>query len=182
MTRKPAKRGSSNLDPFPRIFIEALAYHESGHAVMAVLLGVPVVRIVIGPACDDPDFNAKVELDWSAAGSNLSVENVVLVQVASEPAEKLAPNHTLFATMHKTHRHLQPFGRGVQIDLTRGLNVVAARVYQLMGLSESTARQYFKRQYRDKAHRLFEVPVLRCAFPHSGRIFGRILPNYHPKW
>src|SRR5262245_42006729 len=107
MAQKAKKPDLPNPDSFPEIFIEALAYHEAGHAVVASLLGVSVVRIVVGPACDDPDFNAKVELDWSTAGSNFSVENVALALVASEPAEKLTPNHTLFATMHKTHRHLQ---------------------------------------------------------------------------
>jgi hypothetical protein len=73
-----------------------------------------------------------------------------------------SPNHALFATVHKTHRLLKPFSRGVRSDLNQAFNAVAM-VYQLLGLAESTALKQFKREYRDLAHRLFEVPVLRDA-------------------
>lgn len=166
MTRKlagkAAKQELSEAALFPPVFIEALAYHESGHAVMAVLLDVPMARVVIGPACDDPAFNGKVELDLSATEGQMQIYKSGLVQVASEPAEKLAPNHARFATLHKTYRHLKPFSRGVRSDLNQAFNAVAV-VYQLLGLAENTALKQFKREYRDFAHRLFEITVLRAA-------------------
>jgi hypothetical protein len=167
------KKPRTEPDPFPPVFIEALAYHESGHAVMAVLLDVPMHRIVIGPTCDDPDFNGKVELDLAATGDRMQVYKSGLVHVASEPAEKLAPNHGLFATMHKTHRHLKPFSRGLRSDLIRGFNAVAV-TYHLLGLAESTALKQFKREYRDLAHHLLDVPVMRDAVHRlAGVLTGR---------
>lgn len=175
MARKAVKRDPSSPDPFPRIFVEALAYHESGHAVMAALLGVPIIRIVIGPACDDPDFNGKVELGFPPSGDASPVYQSVLIRIASEPAEKLAPHHAQFAILHKTHRHLKPFNLGVRSDLMRALNTLGMSIYGVMGLTEATARQYFKRDYRDVAHRLFEVPVLQNAVR---RLAGVLMERY----
>lgn len=160
--QKAPKKSQAVVDPWPPIFMEALACHETGHAVMAVLLNVPMTRIVIGPACDDPNFNAKVELDLEAINRQMQYYKSGLVHVASEPAEKLAPNHGQFAAMHKTCRHLKPLSVGVKSDLILGLNSVAV-IYQLLGLAESTARQQFKREYRDLAHLLFDIPVNNAA-------------------
>jgi hypothetical protein len=166
MTRKPAVEAPRKELPkaavFPPVFMEALAYHESGHAVMAVLLDVPMTRIVIGPACDDPDFNGKVELDLTAADNRMQVYKSGLIHAASEASEQLAPNHDQFGTLHKTYKQLKPFSRGLKADRIHGFNAVATSYY-LLGVTQGTALKMFKRDYRDLAHLLFDVPVLRDA-------------------
>ena len=166
MTRKPAtkigKKESQKANDYPPVFIEALAYHESGHAVMAVLLDVAMTRIVIGPACDDPGFNGKVELDLTATDNRMQIYKSGLIRVASEASEELAPHHDQFGTLHKTHKQLKPFSRGVRSDRIFGFNAVASGYY-LLGVTQGTALKMFKRDYRDLAHLLFEVPVIRAA-------------------
>jgi len=139
-------------DSFPSVYREALAYHEAGHAVMACLLKLPIMRIVIGPNCndqEDPNLDGKVYLDLSQI---VEVPGYItaLLAVASEPAEKLAPSYAQFATLHKVHQHLKPFRNGLRNDLIQGYKCVAM-VYQRQGFAESTALQHFKRTYRDLA-------------------------------
>jgi hypothetical protein len=140
---------------YPPLYLEALAYHEAGHAFMAVLLGLPIDRVAIGPACDDPEFNGRVFLD-AEPDAKLPMYQAGLLEVASEPSEKLAPNFARFASMHKTHRHLKPFRLGVRNDLVRGFNAVAP-VYILLGFARSTAKQRFKEEYRDTAAELINI-------------------------
>ena len=177
MTRKPAAKAPEKEPPkatvYPPVFMEALAYHESGHAVMAVLLDVPITRVVIGPACDDPYFNGKVELDLAATDNRLPVYKSGLIHVASEASEELAPHHVQFAALHKTCKFLKPFSRGLKADRIHGFNAVASSIY-LLGVTQGTALKMFKRDYRDLAHLLFEVPVLRDAVHRlAGVLMGR---------
>lgn len=162
--RSPNKKPSAPVDPFPPIYIEALAYHEAGHAVMAALLGVSVTKIGIGPGCDDPTCNGRVFLDLEAC-PKLPIFKVGLLEVASEPAEKLSPNFDQFGGMHKVHRHLKPFRNGVRNDLASVFAAVMI-VYQLSHLAESTAKQRFKIEYRDVAAGLIRLnsdAVIRLA-------------------
>src|SRR5437899_2133643 len=108
-------------DPrFPAIYLEALAYHEAGHAVMAVLLNLRIETVVIGPRCTHNDFNGWVNLGPASAALMISRNKLALLEVASEPAEKLAPSYDQFGSMHKVYRHLKPFKLGVRNDLARG--------------------------------------------------------------
>lgn len=143
--RKP----SEGVERYPRLFLEALAYHEAGHAVMAALLQLPIASVAIGPACDEPGYNGKVHLDLDACGE-VPRYKAVLLEVASERAEQLCPRHSEFRTIHKRHPHLKPFSLGLKGDLASGFEI-AKVVYLLMGLAESTARRQFKTEYREPA-------------------------------
>jgi hypothetical protein len=132
----------------PEPYLEALAYHEAGHAVMAVLLGVRIERVVIGPACEEQELNGRVFL--RETGGQIPAYVVILMAVASEAAEQLAPAFAEASSLHKTHKHLTPFRNGVQNDLAQGFEV-AAMAYTLMGHAESTARRLFRTEYRDLA-------------------------------
>ncbi len=144
---------------YPRVFLEALAYHEAGHAVMAVLLNVPVSRVVIGPSCTDPDFNGQVILDLPEGANGLPCFVMALLDVASEPAEKMAPSYEQFASMHKVHRHLKPLKIGTRNDITKGFMAVAP-VYFILSYAESTAKQRFKSEYRDLADALINTKAI----------------------
>jgi len=149
-------------DPYPALYLEALAYHEAGHAVMAVLLGIPIEKVVIGPNCTEPGFNGRVFLDFATLGHRLSARDAALITVASESAERLAPSFSEFATLHKVHRHLKPFRTGVRNDLAIAFSTVMT-VYALLGLAESSAKQRFKDEYRDLAAAFIELtaPAVR---------------------
>jgi len=139
---------------YPESYLEALAYHEAGHAVMAVLLGVRIEKVVIGPACKDEEHNGRVFLHET--GGQIPAYVVVLMAVASETAEQLAPAFAEASSLHKTHKHLTPFRNGVRNDLAQGFEV-AAMTYGLMGHAESTARRLFKAEYRDLAAHLIAL-------------------------
>jgi len=141
---------------YPSIYIEALAYHEAGHAVMAVLLELPIARIAIGPACDSPEYNGKVFLDPETCPQKLPIFKVGLIEVASEQAEKLCPRYDQFRTIHKKHPHLKPFTLGVKADLISGFEAVKV-TYRLMRLAESTAKKQFKSEDRDRAAKLIDL-------------------------
>jgi hypothetical protein len=136
--------------------LEALAYHEAGHAVMAVLLDIPIEKVVIGPRCTDPEFNGRVIIDVSACPSVLPGFMAALLNVASEPAEKMAPSYNKFASIHRVHRHLKPFNTGVRNDLIHGFHAVMP-AYALMGYAEGAAKKLFKAQYRVVAAALIEA-------------------------
>lgn len=140
---------------FPPVYIEALAYHEAGHAVMAVLLELPISKVGIGPGCDDPAYNGRVFLDLVAC-AKMPIFKAGLIEVASEEAEKLSLNFAQFANIHKRHRHLKPFRNGVRNDITNGFQAVMI-TYQLLGLAESTAKQRFKAEYRNVAAKLIQL-------------------------
>jgi hypothetical protein len=135
-------------EKYPELYLEALAYHEAGHLVMATLLGVSIEKVAIGPRCLDPNFNGKVFLPTGTTG--IPIMLVVLMEVASEPAEKLAPSFRRFSSLHKVYPHLEPFKVGVRNDLARGFQLVMTN-YALMGYSEGTAKRLFKAEYRDPA-------------------------------
>jgi hypothetical protein len=136
------------------LFIEALAYHESGHAVMAVLLDLPIAKVGIGPGCDNPGFNGKVDLNPD--GGPQPAYKVALLEVASERAERLCPRYDLFRSIHKKHAHLKPFSLGLRGDLVNGFAAIS-HAYILLGLAKSTARQRFKHDYRDVAAALIDL-------------------------
>jgi len=169
------KKPRAGDEKYPSLYLEALAYHEAGHAVMAVLLCIPMEEITIGPACNHATFNARVDLDLTTSGNKLPLFKVGLVRVASEPAEKLAPNYSRFATMHKTYPHLKPFRIGVRSDRAKAFNDVCV-VYQLLGLAKSTAMRQFKQQYRDLAHELFKIQV-NCNAVH--RLANALIKRLH---
>lgn len=136
--------------------MEALAYHEAGHTLMAVLLDIPIEKVAIGPRCTEPGFNGKVFVDCAALKSEVPMFVLALLAAASEPAERLAPSFDQFATLHRVHRHLQPFHLGVRNDLAMGFELIN-RIYAVMGLSERTVKQRFKAEYRDLAAALVEL-------------------------
>lgn len=171
MARKSAKNEVTGVERFPPLYLEGSAYHEAGHAVMAVLLDVPILRVAIGAACEVPGMYAAVELDIGPPPAALPIYQAVLVCVASEPAEKLAPNYKQFATMHKIHRNLFRWSRGVRNDLRRAFDNLYP-VYRLFGYSESSARKGLKLKYRDVARALFELPVNQAAVH---RLAGELL-------
>jgi hypothetical protein len=154
MTRKKPPVAAEE-ERFPPVYIEALAYHEAGHAVMAVLLELPISKVGIGPGCDDPAFNGRVFLDLEAC-AKMPVFKAGLIEVASEAAEKLSPNFAQFATIHKRYPHLKPFRNGVRNDIAHGFQAVMI-TYQLLRLAESTTKQRFKAEYRDIAAKLIEL-------------------------
>src|SRR4051812_23780956 len=128
---------------YPPVYLEALAYHEAGHAVMAVLLDIPIEKVAIGPRCTDPEFNGRVFLDLRACPKKLSMLSAALLEVASEPAEKIAPSFDQFASLHRVYRHLRPFRIGLRNDLARGFEAVMP-VFALMRYAESTAKRQFR--------------------------------------
>jgi len=152
----PMAKKKAQTDPYPPLYIEALAYHESGHAVMAVLLDLPISKIVIGPACEDPEYNGRVILDLDSCSKKIPIFKAGLLEVASEQAEKLCPRFDQFKTIHKSYPLLKPFKLGVKADLIRGFEAVSV-VYVLLGLAESTAKRQFKVEYRDRAAKLIEM-------------------------
>ncbi len=151
------KTSSTDDTKYPPVYLEALAYHEAGHAVMAVLLSIPVKKIAIGSACKVPKLNAVVDLDSSKI-ENISILKSGLILVASEPAEKLAPNYRQFAKLHKKYRHLPSFRIGSRSDRAIAFNQ-ASGIYQLLGFAKSTATQQFKEQFRDRANQLINSKI-----------------------
>jgi hypothetical protein len=115
---------------------------------MTVLLGLPIAKVGIGPACAGTRFNAKVDLD--NCPRPVQALEVALMAVASEPAERLCPNYDQFRSIHKRHPHLEPFRRGAKNDLVSGFEAVKA-TYILLGLAEGTAKRRFKAEFRDPA-------------------------------
>lgn len=168
MARKSEKNEAAGVERFPPLFIEALAYHEAGHAVMAALLNVPILRVVIGPACEVPNTLGIVEFDYNAEPS-IRRDKFAMISVASEPVVRLAPNHTQLATLHSTRRHQAMLTRAVRYDLRKAFHCLLP-VYEALGYSESTARRELKDRYRDLAQALFEVPVNRAAVHHLASV------------
>lgn len=141
-------------EPFPDLFVEALAYHEAGHVLMGVLFSAPIATIAIADRCLEPGFNGHTVFDW---GEKREMPTIcyALMCVGSEASEKLSPRFEEFKTLHRTHRHLSSFAIGVRNDITMGLNAMVH--YLALGHSESTAKQYFKRDVREPAERIVQL-------------------------
>src|SRR5438874_197135 len=111
-------------DPFPPIFVEALAYHEAGHVVMAVLFDAPIRHVAIADRCKEPGFNGRTEFDWERRKKPMPALCYGLLCVGSEASEKLSPHFDEFRSLHKKHRHLKAFSSGVRNDIITGLNAM----------------------------------------------------------
>ena len=142
-------------DAFPPIFVEALAYHEAGHVVMAVLFDAPIRHVAIADRCEEPGFNGRTEFHWERRKKPMPGIRYGLMCVASESSEKLSPHFDEFKSLHKKHRHLKPFSSGVRNDIITGLNAMVH--YQLLGYSESTAKQQFKLEVREPAEQIVRM-------------------------
>ena len=142
-------------DPLPSIFVEALAYHEAGHVVMAVLFDAPIRHVAIADRCEVPGFNGRTEFDWKSRKKPMPALCYGLLCVGSEASEKLSPHFDEFKSLHKKHRHLKPFSSGVRNDIITGLNSMVH--YQLLGYSESTAKQQFKLEVREPAEQIVRL-------------------------
>ena len=145
-------KASTRTATCPRIkytplWVEGLAYHEAGHAVMGLLLGIRVARIAIAEACDLADSNGITEYTDLKGISGLKY---ALCQLASAPAEKLAPNYPRFRT-------LRGFAAGRRNDQNLAFEVFIP-VYQFARLAESTARQSFRKRTRPLLSRITERP------------------------
>lgn len=140
---------------FPPLFVEALAYHEAGHVLMAVLFDAPIRNVAIAERCKEPGFNGHTAFDWETRKEPIPALLYALICVGSEPSEKLAPNFAEFKSLHKKYRHLYFFAAGLRNDINRGF--LAMDVYPLMGFAESTARMYFKRDVRDPAEKIVQL-------------------------
>jgi hypothetical protein len=151
---------TADVREYPPIYLEALAYHEAGHAVVAVLLEMPIKKIVIGPACTEKGFNGLVKLDLDQ--TTVLSWKCALMLCASEHSEKLSENYARFATLHEGHDGLTRFSIGVRSDLIQGFRA-AGPIYDMMGLAPKTARAYFKREYRDLVRDILNVPVNQLA-------------------
>ena len=116
------------------LLVEALAYHEAGHVVMCLVLDIPLKRAVIAEACDVQGFRGIVEVEGEPVVSSL---RQALMLLASEPAEKLAPNYKKFG-------RLKYFGRGRRNDQTHAFNIMAP-VFEQMGYAYSTALRQFRK-------------------------------------
>jgi hypothetical protein len=142
-------------DPFPPVFVEALAYHEAGHVFMAVLFDAPIKHVAIADRCAEPGFNAHTVFDWESRKKPMPVLCYALMCVASESSEKLSPHFDEFKSLHKKHRHLTAFALGVRNDIIHGLNTMVH--YSLLGYSESTAKQHFKQEIREPAEQIIQL-------------------------
>lgn len=145
-------KSSTRTAVYPQIkytplWVEALAYHEAGHAVMGLLLGVRVVRIVIAEACDMADSNGITEY---ADLKKVSRLQYALCQLASEPAERLAPNYPSFKT-------LRGFATGRRNDKNVAFQTLAP-VYLFLRLAESTARRSFRERTQPLLSRIMDQP------------------------
>jgi ATP-dependent Zn protease len=71
---------------------EASAYHEAGHALLAVLSGARVISVTIDPDWDDgPQRYGDTQLEWAVDGpyDQAWVEKSVLVALAGPVAEMI---------------------------------------------------------------------------------------------
>jgi hypothetical protein len=129
------------------LWIEALAYHEAGHAIMGLLFRIPVVQVAIAEACELEDSNGSTEYGDLAGVSRL---DYALCLLASEPAEKLAPHFQQFSK-------LRGFATGRRNDRALAFEALAP-VYQALGLAESTARRRFRERTGPFLARIMEQP------------------------
>ena len=76
----------------PLILSEISAYHEAGHAFMAIYVGARIRSVTIAPDWDDgPDRHADIQVEWPLdqfADRELH-ENLVLVALAGPVAEMI---------------------------------------------------------------------------------------------
>lgn len=143
-------------DLFPPLLLEALAYPEAGHASMAALFDVPIKHVALAERCQQPEFNAHTVFDFAAVEpKEIPAIKYAIIAAASEHSEQLSPKFPEFKSLHKRYSHLRPFNIGVRNDLIHGLNAMVG--YMVLGLAESTAKQYFKRDVREPAGRLVAV-------------------------
>src|SRR5262245_33543037 len=57
----PVAKQRKIAEPFPDLFVEALAYHEAGHVLMAVLFNAPIKYVAIADRCAEPGYNGRTE-------------------------------------------------------------------------------------------------------------------------
>ena len=174
--------------PYTDLYLEALAFHESGHAVMCVLLDIPILKVVIGPACERPDDNGRVHIDFERKNGEVPVYKAALLCVASEASEKLSPRFDEFKTLGKRDPNSGTFRQGVRNDLIQGFGAVMIN-YKLQGLAESTAKAAFKREYRDVAAKIITLNadavvrfarVLETLYAVAGEEAERIILEQGP--
>lgn len=164
MSQPPPAAATKEFTP---AHLEALAYREAGRAVMAILIGVPLKGITIGPKCTD-GFISKIDLD-SKACPEVATYKFSLICVASEPAGKL------YATLNRPPlppdltKQLRVAARN---DLVNGYNALTT-AFRMMGYADSTARGLYKKQYRDLAAELFDIPLIRAAVQRLAELLAR---------
>ena len=120
------------------LYVEALAYHEAGHALICLVFGIPIIRIVIAEACDDEGFNGQVV---PGGEENISYIHCALMLLASAPAEKLSPNYRRFGSIKR-------FSVGRRNDRINAFHLMAP-LYRMMRYAESTALRAFRENTRE---------------------------------
>ena len=157
-----ARKSEQGQPTLRDLWFESAAYHQAGHGVMAVLLDISVAALEITPL----GFGHGVQMGIAFADAVIAapppLEHSLLMLVASEPGEKLAPHYGHLAALHTDHRRPLPLTHVSKHDVKDGLRH-ASVAFRGWGLDWGTLRRSLTREVRGPAHLLFETPVNRAA-------------------
>ncbi len=153
---------------WPRPVLEAVGWHEAGHALLAAYWGLKIAQIWIGDGRKNCLMGDKVEV----AGTTLSMmfmhnpptdeekwmgkHTGVYQSIGPWFSERLAPAYDTFKDLHVTYKEFFPVGRfidGAQLDLEAALSMILP-MYQSVGLNYFSAGEMFNLEFMHPAEHI----------------------------
>lgn len=163
-TRKTPKNPTCYAGPWPAKLVEAISFHEAGHALMALHHGIRIKQVwaADGRSCSEHGENATIHgMTEFKKDVPISLFVSAMLNVAPESAEKFAPHYDEFKNIHKENPEFydtladdaegKPFVgdyfNGTHNDLSLAFGTVAP-FYQLMGMSYEEGLAAFDQEFR----------------------------------